>query len=255
MASPAWFTSVMGTGILGIDIVASPIAIPHGSIVGAVVWGLAAIHLAVIVVLLALRAAVAPAGLAATLRDPAVAQLWGAPPMAAFTIAVGLMRIAVPHGGGQLAIGLAQGLWIVGAAGSLLTAFCIPLLMMTKLEWLVAAKASGVRLAGTPGHLSPCESVPIPRYVDAQDTEVFPLAIQRMARSRSRGNPSSVFRRRHDGSDRSRIDERPRGDAFGSVVDDVVETERARRCLQQPHPVADAERNTGRPRGTRPRAR
>jgi tellurite resistance protein TehA-like permease len=77
MAGPAWFTSVMGTGILGVDLVASPIGNPACSIVGAVVWGLAAIALAVGVVLLALRAAVAPAGVAATLRDPAVAQLWG----------------------------------------------------------------------------------------------------------------------------------------------------------------------------------
>jgi tellurite resistance protein TehA-like permease len=134
MAGPGWFTSVMGTGILGVDLVASPIANPLCSIVGAVVWGLAAIDLAVIAVLLALRAAVAPGGLAATLRDPAVAQLWGAPPMAALTVAVGLMRIAAPHGGGELAIGLAQGLWVAGAFGGLLTAFYVPYLMMTKLQ-------------------------------------------------------------------------------------------------------------------------
>jgi tellurite resistance protein TehA-like permease len=133
-AGPGWFTSVMGTGILGVDLVASPIADRHLDIVGAVVWALAAIVLAVIVVLLALRAAVAPAGLAATLRDPAVAQLWGAPPMASFTVAVGLMRIAAPHGGGELAIGLAQVLFVAGAFGGLFTAFYVPYLMMTKME-------------------------------------------------------------------------------------------------------------------------
>lgn len=134
MAGPAWFTSVMGTGILGIDIVASPLAIPHGEIVGGVVWALAAIELAVILPLLALRATLAPAGLAATFRDPAAAQLWGAPPMAAFTIAVGLMRIAVPHGGGDLAIAIAQVLWVAGAIGGLLTAFFVPLWAMTSYE-------------------------------------------------------------------------------------------------------------------------
>jgi tellurite resistance protein TehA-like permease len=98
MAGPGWFTSVMG------------------------------------VVLLALRAAIARGGLAATLRDPAVAQLWGAPPMAAFTVAVGLMRIAVPHGGGELAIAIAQVLFVAGALGAVLTAFYVPFLMMTKLQ-------------------------------------------------------------------------------------------------------------------------
>src|SRR5260370_27939736 len=39
-AGPGWFTSVMGTGILGIDIVASPVLGPGGSILGAVVWAL-----------------------------------------------------------------------------------------------------------------------------------------------------------------------------------------------------------------------
>lgn len=131
-AGPAWFTSVMGTGILGVDIVASPVAIPGGSIVGAVIWTIAAIELAVILPLLIARAVTAPGGLAATFRDPVAAQLWGAPPMAAFTIAVGLMRIAAPHGGGEVAIALAQVLWWAGVAASMLLAFLIPFLMMTQ---------------------------------------------------------------------------------------------------------------------------
>jgi C4-dicarboxylate transporter/malic acid transport protein len=134
MAGPHWFTSVMGTGILGVDLIAAPIANRMCFVAGAAVWTLAAVELAVVVALLALRAALAPAGLAATLRDPAVAQLWGAPPMAAFTVAVGLMRIAAPHGCGEFAIGLAQVLWVAGALGGLLTAFYVPYLMMTELQ-------------------------------------------------------------------------------------------------------------------------
>jgi C4-dicarboxylate transporter/malic acid transport protein len=131
---PGWFTSVMGTGILGVGLVASPLPIPGAAVAGFAVWALAALVFAVIAPLLAVRAIVAPRGLVATLRDPSTAQLWGAPPMAAFTIATGLVRIAAPHGGGELAIGLAQGLWVAGVILSLLSAFVVPYLMMTEHE-------------------------------------------------------------------------------------------------------------------------
>lgn len=131
---PGWFTSVMGTGILGISLVASPLSIPGATDAGFAVWALAALVFAVIAPLLVVRAIVAPRGLLATLHDPSTAQLWGAPPMAAFTIATGLVRIAAPHGGGEAAIALAQGLWVVGAILALLSAFVVPHIMMTRHE-------------------------------------------------------------------------------------------------------------------------
>lgn len=132
--SPSWFTSVMGTGILGIGLVASPLAIPGAAVAGFAVWSLAALVFAVIAPLLVVRGFVAPGGLIATLRDRATIQLWGAPPMAAFTIATGLVLIAAPHGGGEVAIGAAQGLWVAGVILSLLSAFVVPYLMMTEHE-------------------------------------------------------------------------------------------------------------------------
>ena len=133
-AGPGWFTSVMGTGILGIGLVASPVAIPGAAAAGVAVWALAALVFAVIAPLLIVRAFMAPAGLLSTLRDPSTAQPWGAPPMAAFTIASGLVLIAARHGGGELAIALAQGIWVAGAVLSLLSAFFVPYLMMTEHE-------------------------------------------------------------------------------------------------------------------------
>jgi C4-dicarboxylate transporter/malic acid transport protein len=135
---PAWFTSVMGTGILGVGIAASPIPLPGGPALASLVWGLAAVIFTVIVPLLALRAIVAPAGLLASFRDPAGAQLWGAPPMAAFTIAVGLMRIVAPHPGvAAFAVAAAQVLWVLGVLASLIVAFAVPYLMLTRYELLL----------------------------------------------------------------------------------------------------------------------
>jgi C4-dicarboxylate transporter/malic acid transport protein len=132
--SPGWFTSVMGTGILGLGLASAPFAIPGAAVAGLAVWWLAALIFLVIAPLLVLRAIVAPAGLIATLRDHATAQLWGAPPMAAFTLANGLVLIVAPHGGGEIAIATAHVLWAIGVVLSLLSAFVVPYHMMTTHE-------------------------------------------------------------------------------------------------------------------------
>jgi tellurite resistance protein TehA-like permease len=131
---PAWFSIVMGTGALGLAIVASPIPIPAGGAVGSVIWWLATAVFAIISPLMTLRVLLSLAGFLATLRDSATAQLWGLPPMAAFIVVIGLVRIVAPHGGGHLAIVVAQGLCVFAVAGSLLTAFVVPYLMVTEHE-------------------------------------------------------------------------------------------------------------------------
>lgn len=131
---PAWFSSVMGTGALGMGIVASPIPIPAGGAVGSAFWWLAVVGFAIISPLMALRVLLSPAGFVAALRDSTTAQLWGLPPMAAFSIVVGLVRIVAPHGGGHLAIVVAQSLWIFAVAASVFSAFIVPYLMVTEHE-------------------------------------------------------------------------------------------------------------------------
>lgn len=122
----------MGTGSLAVAIVASPIPIPGASVVGPAVSMLAMLVFAIFFPLLTLRVFVSPRAFVAMLRDPAKAQLWGLPPMAAFAVVVVLVRIVGPHGGGDLAIAAAQALWLFGVAGSVFSAFFVPYLMVTE---------------------------------------------------------------------------------------------------------------------------
>jgi tellurite resistance protein TehA-like permease len=113
-------------------IVASPVPIPAAGVVGSVIWWLAAVLFAILSPLLTLRVLFSPSGFVAMLRNPATAELWGFPPMAAFGVVLGLVRIVAPHGGGHLAIVVAQALWIFGVAGSVFSAFVVPYLMITE---------------------------------------------------------------------------------------------------------------------------
>jgi tellurite resistance protein TehA-like permease len=131
---PAWFSSVTGTGALGLAIVASPFPIPAACAVGSAIWCLATVVFVILFPLMTLRVLLSPAGFIAALRDSPTAQLWGLPPMAAFSVVVGLMRIVAPHAGGHLAIVVAQSLWICGVAGSVFSAVIVPYLMVTEHE-------------------------------------------------------------------------------------------------------------------------
>jgi len=141
-AGPGWFTSVMGTGILAICLTISPIPIPFGAALGLALWGADTVLFAALIGLWVAGAARAPASVAAGLRDPAKAQLWGAPPMAAFTIAVGFLRIGEAVLPAHVCIAAAAALWIAGVAGSLFSAFFVPFLMFTQHE-LSANKTLG----------------------------------------------------------------------------------------------------------------
>jgi C4-dicarboxylate transporter/malic acid transport protein len=67
----------------------------------------------------------------ASLRDPLVAQSWGAPPMACFTIATGFLLIGAPRLGESVCLPAAQALWLVGLTGSIFSALAVPYLMFT----------------------------------------------------------------------------------------------------------------------------
>lgn len=131
---PAWFTSVMGTGILAVCATLSPIPIPFGREIAVTLWS-ADVVLFVLVTGLWLAAGLrSPQLLASILHDPAKAQALGAPPMACFTIAVGFLKI----GAGFLPIGFcvaaAQTLFVLGIAGSVASAFVVPYFMFTEHE-------------------------------------------------------------------------------------------------------------------------
>ncbi len=129
---PAWFTSVMGTGILAIGIAISPVHVTGGTVAARTLF---AVDLALFVLFAALfagRLIGRPGTLAATFSDANVAQAWGAPPMAAFTVCVGLLRIGPALFGRPACVASAQVLWIAGAALSLASAFVVPYLMFTR---------------------------------------------------------------------------------------------------------------------------
>ncbi len=131
---PAWFTSIMGTGILAICATISPIAIPLGRAIGVALWSADTVLFAVFVVLWVVSGVRTPQALVALLRDPVRAQALGAPPMACFTIAVGFLKIGETFLPPAPCIAAAQMLFCIGVAGSIASAFAVPYLMFTQHE-------------------------------------------------------------------------------------------------------------------------
>lgn len=128
---PAWFTSIMGTGILAICLTVSPVPIPFGSALGIALWSAAGVLFAFLAVLWLGSTLRSPNLLVATLCDPVKAQALGAPPMACFTVAAGFLKIGeaiLPLG---LCVVAAQTLFIIGVIGSVLSVFAVPYLMFT----------------------------------------------------------------------------------------------------------------------------
>ncbi|MGD1065827.1 MAG: C4-dicarboxylate ABC transporter, partial [Vulcanimicrobiaceae bacterium] len=130
---PVWFTSVMGTGILAIGLADAPLHLAALPLVARACFALALTLFVGFSALWAVRVAHEPRSLAASFADTAVAQTWGAPPMACFTIAVGLLVIAQPFAP-ALAIAAAQTLWVGGVALSLVVVFAVPYVMIVHHE-------------------------------------------------------------------------------------------------------------------------
>ena len=131
---PAWFTSIMGTGILAICLTISPVPIPLGREIGVALWSADAVLFAVFSALWFVAALAEPKAIVATLHDPVKAQVLGAPPMACFTIAVGFLKIGAAFLPLGVCIAAAQTLFIVGVLGSIASAFAVPYLMFTHHE-------------------------------------------------------------------------------------------------------------------------
>ena len=131
---PAWFTSIMGTGILAITATISPIPVPLGRPFAVMLWSVDALLFALFAVLWVASIARAPKSFTDLLRDPVKAQVLGAPPMACFTIAVGFLKIGEAFLPLDFCAAAAQTLFIVGVLGSIASAFAVPYLMFTHHE-------------------------------------------------------------------------------------------------------------------------
>jgi C4-dicarboxylate transporter/malic acid transport protein len=130
---PNWFASVMGTGIVAVAGAQVPVHVPGLRVFATVVWGLAALMLAGLIVGYAVHWARYPARVRGYTADPVMAQFWGAPPQALATVGAGALLLG-PGVLGSAAAGLDWGLWIAGAVLGLVTAAWIPYLMMTRHE-------------------------------------------------------------------------------------------------------------------------
>lgn len=131
---PAWFTSIMGTGILAICATISPIPIPFGREIGIALWSCDALLFTVFALLWAAKITTAPKAFLAVLHDPVKAQVLGAPPMACFTIAVGFLKIGEAFLPLEFCIAAAQTLFLIGVIGSIASAFAVPYVMFTHHE-------------------------------------------------------------------------------------------------------------------------
>ena len=131
---PGWFTSIMGTGILAICLAISPVPIPFGRTLAIALWSIDTVFFAIFALLWIASAIRDRRVVLATLHDLPKAQLWGAPPMACFTIAVGFLKIGEAFLAPNVCITAGQWLWIAGVAGSIFSAFIVPYLMFTQHE-------------------------------------------------------------------------------------------------------------------------
>jgi C4-dicarboxylate transporter/malic acid transport protein len=139
---PAWFTSVMGTGILAIGLAIAPLNVPALRYPAIGLFVLAVVMFVTFAALWAVQIAGSRQALRASLADAGKAQAWGAPPMACFTIAVGLLKVGTMIAPTATCVAIAQVLWIAGVVLSLFSSFYVPFLMFT-LHELVPERAYG----------------------------------------------------------------------------------------------------------------
>lgn len=131
-AGPGWFTSVMGTGILAIALTLAPGRLSFFEQLGRMLFAVDVLLFVTFVALWVVRIVSRPSSVLESLSDPDRAQTWGAPPMACFTVAVGLLKVGSSTLDPGWCVSLAQVLFIAGVVLSLWSAFLVPFLMFTR---------------------------------------------------------------------------------------------------------------------------
>ncbi|MEC4728266.1 TDT family transporter [Shewanella sp. D64] len=131
---PNWFASVMGTGIIANAAVGLPIVGDKLTYLGLVIWLLASVMLAVILVLKIAQAIIKPHVIKRQFNDPVMAQFFGAPPMALMTIAGGCLLVGHHILAEATVLTIAWSLWGLGTLSGLATAVIIPYRLFTHHE-------------------------------------------------------------------------------------------------------------------------
>lgn len=129
---PNWFAAVMGTGIVATAGAILPVRLPGLQGFTDVVWVIAALLLAVLIVVVGGHWLRHPTVARSHARNPQMAHFYGAAPMALNTIGAGAVLLGPDLLGQRVAIDLAWALWSAGTIGGLFTAVSIPYLMFTQ---------------------------------------------------------------------------------------------------------------------------
>lgn len=136
--APAWFATVMGTGVLAVAAELLPVRAGVLDAVAVGAWMAAALLLAVLVAMAAGRRADRRADRRALAGEPTL----GVPPMAVMTVGAATALAGRHVVGEDAALVVAAALWAVGTALALLVAVAVPAAMVTR-QRPVLADASG----------------------------------------------------------------------------------------------------------------
>jgi len=129
---PNWFASVMGTGIVATAGATLPVHVVGMRAFSQVVWVLAAVLLAALIVLVGGHWLRHPTAARSHARNPQMAHFYGAAPMALMTVGGGAVLVGGDLIGERIAVDLDWVLWTGGTLGGLFTAVSIPFLMFTQ---------------------------------------------------------------------------------------------------------------------------
>ena len=131
---PNWFASVMGTGIIANAAASLPLFSDRLHGFALVIWCLASLMLIGLVIATSSFLFRQQNAWKRHFRDPMMAQFYGAPPMAALTIAGGTLLLGHNLIGRDLALEIAWGLWFIGTIAGLCSAVVIPYRLFTIFE-------------------------------------------------------------------------------------------------------------------------
>jgi tellurite resistance protein TehA-like permease len=123
---PAWFTPVMGTGIVASAAATLPVGVPGLTTFARGVWLLDVAVLLVVLTATALHWRHHPVTARGHLDDPAVSPLYGAPAMALMTVGAGALLVGQPLLGATAALAVAGSLWVAGTLLGLWTTVAVP---------------------------------------------------------------------------------------------------------------------------------
>jgi C4-dicarboxylate transporter/malic acid transport protein len=128
---PNWFASVMGTGIIANAAASLPLFAEHLRSFALVVWCLASVMLIGLVLATSSFLFRQQNVWKRHFNDPMMAQFYGAPPMAALTVAGGTLLVGNTLLGQELALHTAWTLWGIGTLTGLASAVVIPYRLFT----------------------------------------------------------------------------------------------------------------------------